>query len=269
LSKKNPSLTEKLIPEVTDNVGYVLDAVAKNLLYGEGIAIQSRVNDSYRAGRAQFHLHISWLPDGAGEIEPQDFCAIYRRLPLATTNLVTKYFPGWNLKTEGYRSEFLSYDDQKAMFIEDVQLRETPEDIVYSGIASIVRLQFLDFCEGIRSNEWFDFSICKIVELRLREINGERSFGNSVAASTIQDSQLTDHVIKGGTGVVNTITDDQRHLWAKLCRLFETNNQFLPFRIVLMPSSGSIRLRSEQGSQPRIQVREMVLCSADFGPCSE
>lgn len=67
--------------------------------------------------------------------------------------------------SESRRSKLLACDDQQAVFIEDIQLREYPDVGLFRNIVSAVRLTLLDFCQRGSANERLDKFFYPLVEL--------------------------------------------------------------------------------------------------------
>ena len=263
--KSQDSLTKELPAKSIDNVDDVLDGVTKNCLHKQAITDQSRFFYLYRSGRIHFHVHWTWFLNCAGQIKAYDLCAVFRRFPVPSVINSDKSFASRDGNVKGIWPEFRSCDDKKAMFIDNVQLRKNPENILVSSVPTCIRLQLLDCCQGHIANEWSDPFLDGFLESFRLQADRERCSASRGSGSFIQNGQLVDQVVQSGTGIVDTVTEYQGKRWVEFRRLWQSDDELLRIRIVLIGCGWSVIQRGEIPPKSFLKVREVILCSTDFG----
>jgi hypothetical protein len=147
-------------------------------------------------------------------------------------------------------------DDKQAVLINDVQLRKHPEDVLYP-VASRVRLQFLNLCEGISANVWRDFPYRRVLKIGGRETNRKSRFLDCGTRGVVQNSQLSNEMVEGGTKVVNTIAKDNCEPWVKRRFIRPSDNQFI---LVLDFVPSGFTLFGIHLPYSHVDVSEVIVC---------
>src|SRR5579863_4432658 len=203
-------LRKKLDAEIPDGCRDDSKALPQGILHNHSIASESCIDELYRRHHLNMHIHFAWGIRHSGELKTENFCAIFHGLPLGVRNDFVTFLSAGNANSESGWRKLLSCNDQQAVFIENVQLREYPNVSLFRNVVSAVRLTLLDLCQRGGADERLDQFFYPFIEQGFCEIDRKEGFVCGNAGSPVLQGKSIDQVVKCGAQVMNTIADDQR-----------------------------------------------------------
>jgi hypothetical protein len=262
------SFRKKPLTEIINDFFNESATAIDNFLDNATIATQASIGELYRRGHIDFHIHFSWSRICLGEIKSENFCAIFSCLPIVIGDYIGKPLPGRESSLERGSFEFLRYDNEQAMFVDDVQLREQPEESGLRWIRSLIRLRVLDCCKRFSANEWGNKALCLGLEITRGEANGKARLGRfSLGSSLFEQGKLEYKMVENGSKVMDTVSHDQRQSWIERLHFWEPQRNGLPIFVNFMGGGNiiSARFRANCGFDSRVEIDEVSLCSVELG----
>lgn len=260
-AESQSSFPKELFPKVVNHVFSEADAIVENQENGQLVDTQASVLEMYRMGRLQIHAHFACHVSKAGQLNSENFCAVFRSFPFFGEVLERN----WQVSSadQFYGPELFYCDDQQSVFVDHVKLRNGPNDVIFTVIPGPVRLQLLDLCNGCVGYEWGDLVIDKTIKRLLLKVDGKLNpvfpFGDPRWA--VLKSELVRKMVKRRTYIVNTVTDHQRDRWVKWRALWEHDDKLLCLGIEVYGSRYfSFRFRRPEPLDGRIDLTEVVFC---------
>lgn len=167
--------------------------------------------EDYLKGDVDMHIHYVFR---VLDNQPREFCAILKWHERKGDNAINHNlsifdcFSAYSCAVSNRNS-----GEQKLMFVDDVKVMQETEDVSTPSHSIIKRLQFLNSCECSLSNP--------ILQIRLSSIEGAKVFQNGKvhrglvppdAGRVLFGNKSKEKVIKGSSGVVEGVADNQRPL---------------------------------------------------------
>src|SRR5262249_51773494 len=146
-----------------------------------------------------------------------------------------------------------------------VQLREFPEGATL-WIGSLVRLQLLDLCKSSTAYERSHIIFYEILKFLTLGVDGEGCPRSGIGASSVENGKLIDKVVESGSEIVDAVANNQAQSGIEWSRLWKSEGGTLqsPFRLHLDLRGNNLSLRIQGGHSSGVQIKEVMLCSADL-----
>jgi hypothetical protein len=260
------SLSEKPLAEIVNNALNHPSALVDDVLNDATIARQVNIGELYSRGRLNVHLHFAWDRIHLGKIETEYFCAIFRGLPFGIGNLVRDFLSGREGQIKGDWLKFARHDNEQAVFIEDVQFRESPQYSRLRLVRSVVGLTLFDFCKCNATDERFNLFFDSLLKTATGNAYREGCPASRFGSSLVQQCELENKVIKGGSEIMDAIPDNQRQEWIKRLRLWQLKDKVLPLGINFVDGGNTLSaiFQGHGNSDSLVKVNEVVLRSIEL-----
>ncbi|MGA7381834.1 MAG: hypothetical protein WBX03_13375 [Terriglobales bacterium] len=267
MPKDQPSLRKKFDIEKLHDLFNVPDARLQRAYDLDSINAASSFSEKYLDFGVALQVHFIVVTGGQlGDVNTGHFCAISKRSPNVVNRNVDRR-PVIKPIGDSSCPKMLANDDQHAMFVDDVELRQNPQigdtGLHTPQLRSVVRLQFLDSCECFRAEQRLNESM-SFRKVRFANADGEICVPATGDVVVVKDGQLADHMIQRRPQIMDDVACDDRPLNIVRHYFPVPEDYLLPFRLVVDNDTIVALFRRTPFVDGGFKVSEVVFGAFDF-----